>query len=54
MTFTEILESLKRSCTQVFWESNHFAKEHADTLLKCATEIYIAQEGKYILIKEEK
>lgn len=53
-TFKTILEELKRSYESVFWESNASSKEHADTLLKCATDIYIAQQGKtQIVIKRE-
>lgn len=53
-TFKTILEDLKNSYESVFWEGSTASKQHADTLLKCATEIYIAQQGKYIIKKEEK
>lgn len=52
--FKTILEELKNSYESVFWESCAASKEHADTLLKCATDIYIAQQGKtQIVIKRE-
>jgi hypothetical protein len=52
--FKAILEELKNSYESVFWESCASSKEHADTLLKCATDIYIAQQGQtQIVIKRE-
>ena len=45
---------VRDSYEKVFWASSNDAKEHADAILKCATDIYIAQQGQtQIVIKRE-
>lgn len=54
MKFEEVLRMVRDSYEKVFWASSSDVKEHSDAILKYATEIYIAQQGKYIIKKEEK
>lgn len=40
LTYKEILQMVKSACSQTFY---HGSKGITETVLKCATEIYIAQ-----------
>ena len=46
MTFEEVLIMVKKAYEQVFWVSVSNSREHADTILKCATRIYIEEKNK--------
>ena len=46
MTFEQVLEMVKRAYEQVFWTSSSDSREHADTILKCATRIYVEEKNK--------
>lgn len=54
MKFEEVLRMVRDSYEKVFWASSNDAKDHANEILKCATDIYIAQQGQtQIVIKRE-
>lgn len=46
MTFEEVLVMVKRAYERVFWTGSSDSREHADTILKCATRIYIEEKNK--------
>lgn len=54
MKFEDVLKMVKDSFNNTFWALNGASKDHANEILKCATDIYIAQQGQtQIVIKRE-